>query len=271
MRDLRDTLKKIKDNDFIPSENTNVNEIVDEMLINIGDLDPSLRDELIYLTFAYWIMRNYLAPKKLKAMAFDLVGEEYLFYNIDFDDPETVFKRSFSVLVICLIVDSHRRNKLFNLEELSFIYEKVNHYFLKEKDNRGYVTKHGWAHTVAHTADALDELGCCQEFESDKLFNILENIKHKLIHCGEPLIDLEDERLATAVLSIINRGIISSEQLLDWLEQFKDKPTIEERIPSYYRDVNIKRFLKSLYFKTITVKDYEPFSNQLLKLINPKV
>jgi len=271
LRDLRDTLNKIRDNDFIPSENTNVDEIVDEMLINIGDLDPSLRDELIYLTFAYWIMRDYLAPKKLKAMAFDLVSGEYLFYNIEFVDSTSVFKRSFSALVICLIIESHRRNNLFIVEELSFIYEKVNHYLLKEKDIRGYVNEHGWAHSVAHTADVLDELGCCQEFGSIRLFNILENIKKKLFNCTEPLINLEDERLASAVLSIINRGVISSEQLLEWIEKFEEKPTIEDWISSYYRDVNIKRFFKSLYFKTITVKDYELFSNQLLKLINPKV
>jgi len=79
---------------------------------------------------------------------------------------------------------------------------RVLDYARDERDRRGYIDGKGWAHTVAHTADALDS--CAQHPLSTNAE------RFKVIHCiadlatlSNPIHFQEDDRLAFAASRII--------------------------------------------------------------------
>lgn len=251
MDNLKTILKEIKENNFMVPESLDVNELVLRMMNNIGDSDPELRDKLIYSTMSRWVMNNEISIENLKKMLKMSINDNHLFFRIGEKDTDSVFTRSFSILLIPLILIKHRESNFLSKEEIKEVYTKVVDYFIKEKDLRGYVMDKGWAHSVAHAADALDDLALCSEIEYRELVNILEIIKEKVCISSYVYINEEDERLVTAVMNILNRGLITDEEFCKWIRSFNKY----EKTGSYPEDDNIltntKSFLRSLYFRII--------------------
>jgi hypothetical protein len=167
------------------------------------------------------------------------------------DDQDSVFKRTFSVLIAALIIYEHRKEKFLSKEMLYEVKGKIIKYMLKERDVRGYVEVKGWAHSAAHTADALDELVQCSCFEKNDLIDILSVIKAKVCIGYYVYIDEESERMVTAVERLFNRKILSDFEIIDWLQTFVIKDSKESYINNYHLKVNIKGFLRSLYFRLL--------------------
>ncbi len=251
---LKLLLEQIKENEYKVPENNNLMELVSDMLCHIGDVDPILRDELIYQTFSKWIINETLDDVQLKYMAGILVDEQHLFFDIGDQNSDSVFTRSFSVLVMALIIYRHRNRKIFEHSELIGIYDSVMTYFDKEVDMRGYVHGKGWAHSVAHTADALDELALCKELGINELQAILEQIKKKLYNTIL-FINEEDERLAIAVGSILDRDMLSRDDLVTWLDTFITEDKTVNIVDGNVIYINVKNFIRSLYFRVLDRKD----------------
>jgi hypothetical protein len=92
---------------------------------------------------------------------------------------------------------------------------------LNETDVRGYVEVKGWAHSAAHTADALDELVQCLCFNKTDLIDILDSIKAKVRIGYYVYVDEESERMVTVVESSFNRKQLSSSEIIEWLQGFE--------------------------------------------------
>ena len=129
-----------------------------EMLKQIGSTDPVLRDELIYQTFCNLVMSDVLRDEQMTAMMTTCLDEEHLFLGIGEEEGDAVFTRSFSVLVVALLVHKDRQAPFLSRDLFERAMESVFRYLQKEKDIRGYVNGKGWAHSIAHGADALDEV-----------------------------------------------------------------------------------------------------------------
>ena len=71
-------------------------------------------------------------------------------------DSDSVFGRSFSLIVLATIIEQDRQQKLLTEAQFAQIHEFCLHYMAHEKDFRGYLgAKKGWAHSVAHLSDLL--------------------------------------------------------------------------------------------------------------------
>jgi hypothetical protein len=163
------------------------------------------------------------------------------------------------MLIVASVLNAHRRHPSLPDSELQVIKSKILRYLKGEKDLRGYVPVKGWAHAMAHAADALDELVRCDSFSLDDLLELLA-VMHRAISVSDTVyIYEEDERLVTAVLATWQREEISEKIIIRWLEGFDPAVAADLSMPeSNWRLVNNKNFLRSLYFRTKRMPLSEP-------------
>lgn len=254
---LKEKLMKVRENNYLLEKGESYYEIGLEMMDYIGALDPELRDKLIYTTFYHWIIEDKFNTEQLKRLLSISTSNSHLFSRLNEKHGDGVFKRTFSVLIVALIIYKHRSDKFLSKQELEEVRHKVIEYMIREEDLRGYVEGQGWAHASAHTADALDELIQCDCFSKNNVKEILDSIKAKVCIGYYVYIDEEDERMATVVESCIKGRILSDSEILSWIRNFRIEDSNNRNIEYYHLKANIKSFLRSLYFRMLNIEDTE--------------
>lgn len=221
---LKEELIRIRNNNWSIPSYINKYDLALRMLDNIGSTAPELRDSLIYNLLSNMIVEKVLSDAEVKYILELILSEKHLFYNIGKIEDDSVFNRAFSILLIECILRRNNENQgnLFTKTEIVRIYEEICRYLKLEKDVRGYIELKGWSHTAAHTADALVEIAICKDINELELINILEGIKEKVCINYYVYANLEEERLVTTVINIIERKLISQEKIIKWLKSFKN-------------------------------------------------
>ena len=249
--DLKRTLRAL---DGVPENYLSLSR---EMLAHLGSPDPELRDELIYRKLATWLFEGVFTPEESREVLATLQDDEHLFYKLGETGTDSVLCRSFSVLLIAPIVGRHREKAFLSAEEVAAVSRRVRMYLEGERDLRGYDPEKGWLHPVAHAADVLDELALCEEIGEAGLLALLESVQKAAFTGISVYAHGEDERLSHVVVNTAKRDILSEAQILAWLTSFKDKAPTLENFPmpeSYHSFINIKHFLRTLYFSLL--KDF---------------
>lgn len=270
---LKEKLQAIALKDFQLDQPEEYSALLPDMLHYIGSTDSTLRDDLIYSTFAAWIYRDKrLTPVQLHHLLHNLLSDQYMFYRIGEQDTDSVFQRSFSVLLLPLILDAHRTQPFLNPDEIHEVEKKLLRFLKEENDRRGFVLEKGWAHTAAHTADALDELAQCREIGAGELSEILQAVQAAVTTAAIVYTYGEEERLVTPVIAILRRSLISDNDLTAWVLSFAEPvlkaASVQQKI---MLRSNIKNFLQSLYFRLLweeTGKDLLDPVNQTLRKIS---
>lgn len=57
-----------------------------------------------------------------------------------------------------LILGADNHHPFLSEKEFKFVKNRAYDYVEKENDVRGYIAGKGWAHSLAHAADTLDEI-----------------------------------------------------------------------------------------------------------------
>ncbi|MEK4513236.1 DUF2785 domain-containing protein [Paenibacillus sp. FSL K6-2524] len=153
------------------------------------------------------------------------------------------------MLVIPLLIMKHRESPFLSKEQIQQIKEKVFHSLQEERDYRGYDEEKGWAHAIAHAADALDDLAQCSELDKNDLITILDLVYEKMTITDRIYSDGEDERMVRPIISVLNRKMLSQTYVEQWIQSFGDVEKSSEFLPAFKQKNNIKNFLKSLYFR----------------------
>lgn len=219
-----------------------------DMLSHLGTPDPELRDDLIYTTFIKWARQGRFSPDQFRTLLATALDNDHLFFGLGERDTDSVFMRAFSLLVIVLPLYYHRRTPFLSATEVRAAHRKVIDYLGQEQDLRGYVEGKGWAHATAHAADVLDELAECAEIDRQGLLDILDAIRAKMTTPDAIFVHEEDERMAYATLSLLQRQLLAEAEIADWIKRFAPiEKTGDGR--DRYRLVNVKTYLRSLYFQ----------------------
>lgn len=261
---LKDELRKIKANQYKVPVNLNVFDLAIEMMDHIGDVDPELRDNLIYSTLLNWATQDVFDTQQMRELLKISLDDNHLFWRIGEIGTDSVFTRSFSMLVIPLVMDMDRKNSFLSQEEVRMIKDKLLSYIKLEKDTRGYVENKGWAHAIAHTADAFEDLSQSTYMDSTYLIEILHAI-HKIISVNHYLyINGEDERMVTAAVSILNRDNIEDMDINYWIHSFSETRKTGRHPEDDILYKNIKCFLRSLYFRIVEIKQLRRFTDTIV-------
>jgi Protein of unknown function (DUF2785) len=248
--DLKEKLRGIVQQNYEVTR-AEAQHLLPNMLHHLGNPDPELRDRFIYATLATWITQDTFNTDELKTLLQNVLNDKHLFYCIGEENTDSVFTRSFSVLLIPPLLGTHREKSFLSHEEVQNIWQKLKDYLLNEQDLRGYVRGKGWVHAVAHAADALDELALCSETTKETLTGILELTASVASTEKSVYTHGEDERLSFAVVNILKRSELTLEEKVGWLESFTSQVQQAGPMPDpegYQKFINIKHFLRTLYF-----------------------
>jgi hypothetical protein len=249
--ELKEKLQAFARTDFKPAENVDITVLLSDMLQFIGSTDSVLRDDLIYSAFANWILEyRLISPEMLSDLTMKVITNDHIFYRIGEVGTDSVFRRSFSMLLLPLILIYHRSQPFLSKEEIYRIKDALLRYEKEEKDRRGFVDVKGWAHSAAHYADALDDLARCSEMGTSDLREILHTLTSLLCRQDETYCWGEDDRFATVILAILGSQLLSHEELEEWIHNLAETSLAVTVHPQkMILRSNIKNFLQSLYFR----------------------
>jgi hypothetical protein len=226
--------------------------IVHSMIEHIGSTDGELRDQLIYTSFFRLIIEeNELEPELLKELLHTCLND-LLFKEIGENGTDTVFTRAFTTLLVALILYRDNEDDFLSQSTVYLIKDKLIQYINLEKDVRGYVGDKGWAHSIAHVADAFDELVKNNKISTDTYLEILEPLWNKVFISDSVYVHNEDERLVLPIIEMLEKGLEQQEivnllqRLPDDLKRKKDQLDNEKY---WFLVFNSKTFLKSFYLE----------------------
>lgn len=224
--------------------------LLDAMMRFIGSVDPELRDGLIYPAFANWIESGLLAEDTLRCLFLQAVDDEHLYQGLGEAEADSVFTRTFSLLLLPLILAQHREKPFLTTAEVHQVKARVFAYLPQEKDLRGYVPGNGWAHAAAHAADVLDDLALCEELGYEDLHTILRLAAATLAEPRFVYTHDEPERMSIAVFAVLSRQVLSRNEVKEWLDGLAAVINqYEAMLDRFYCRLNLKAFSTSLYFR----------------------
>ena len=134
--------------------------------------------------------------------------------------------------------------------EIEQAFQALLLYIRQETVGEGYGETYGWAHTLAHAADALNELILLTELTNNQRLQLVNEIINKMAFPYYVLSHEEDERMTIAVHSALRKGLapdmigsMVKEKALDVIALWPDVKEANLRMRS-----NFKQFIRSMYF-----------------------
>lgn len=259
---LKELLRTIKNNNYEVPKSYKPFGLALEMMNCLGDTDGELRDKLAFSVLQNWIVNDILTTEEIHKILNISLDEKHLLFGLGRTD-DTLFLRTFSVLIVAEAVYKHRSKNYLSKNEISSILDKVIKFYDEDKDVRSYIQGKGWADGVSHGADALDELARCEEIGYKDLKRILDSIQKKINIGYYGYIHEEDERIVTAVSAVLDRKLIPESEMIEWIKSFEKIIKIGQYPYDLVIHVNAKNFLRSLYFRLIGNSDYDKIINEI--------
>ncbi len=224
-------------------------DLTSELTTMLGDTDPHRRDAIAFDVLATWVSEGVYD---------DLLGglgdgmTAGLQVGLGDRDTDTVFRRSFSALILaqCLARD----NRLHALPDDTVLRwgDRLAGWLVRERDLRGYVPGKGWAHAVAHGADALGALAGSRAVGRLELTVLLDVVADRVLTDTEQrLLHGEDDRLAAATLEILRRDLVGLEVVEPWVARLAlaARPGPGLVGDPYATTGNVQAFLRALYLQ----------------------
>jgi Protein of unknown function (DUF2785) len=243
-------------NDYRVPSGTSLEKLTEILFSYLGSPDPELRDGIAYIIYANWLKREMYSNEELKSHVDRLLSN--LDKGIGETESDTVFLRSFSVLVLAEIVHNDNKKGVRDKDHIKRIISTGLWYLEAEQDPRGYIPVKGWAHALAHTADLLLVLARNRNIDEADLLKMLFAISTKIVQSTNHVyIHGEDERLASAVQEIFRREVLPLDKVEDWTKSFiepngqgwKGAYVEEERNRAFQ---NTRNLLRSIYLALVT-------------------
>jgi hypothetical protein len=185
-------------------------------------------------------------------------------------EDDTVFRRSFSALILTECID---RSTVAGLAGQAVVLrwgDRIMGWLSRERDLRGFVPGKGWAHALAHGADALGALARSPHLGRLELTVILDVIADRLLTpTDEFFVCGEDDRLAFATMHVLRRNILGLDVLEPWVARLAagaqgsgDADTNPFRVAG-----NVQSYLRSLHLQLALGADHPEVRTDLLLVL----
>jgi hypothetical protein len=220
-----------------------INDLIPVMLQYIGDPNPVLRDRLVYGLGSSWIAEGLVSSEVMTHLLEKVITHAYLFHK-------EKYTRSFSTLWIAALLYRHRHEPFLSVAMVQRVYAALLRYIQQESNGEGYDEARGWIHTLAHAADALDELIVLPEVTVNQRLQLVKEIVNKMAFPFRSLAYEEDERMAVAVHSSLQAGV-DPKELAGFVWKKAEQVLAlwpESTTANLLTRSNFKQFIRSLYF-----------------------
>ncbi len=245
---IKEELRNIAKNDFELPEGITEFDAIQKVVRVLSSPDGELRDDLGCTILSKWLLKKkILSNEQLIELLEQATSQDMLFFQLGESDTDSVFLRTFSSLLIALILIRDNEDHFLSRETFLFHMKRLITYCQLEKDYRSYVEGKGWAHGPAHIADALDECVRSRYTEYEECVDLWTGLL-SMLRCAPNTFDWEeDERIATAVIAMIELEKVSISTLCDWLEEIE--APVEYDIREEVKRMNFKMFIRCLYMR----------------------
>ncbi|HEX4190213.1 MAG TPA: DUF2785 domain-containing protein [Marmoricola sp.] len=254
----------------VPTDRSLV-EMTEDLTRMLGDPDPDVRDGIAFPTLATWIDEGVYDDL--------LVGlGDGLCHGLDIGlgrpEDDSVFRRSFSALALTECIDRSTTTGLAGPEVVLRWGDRVMSWLAREQDLRGFVPGKGWAHALAHGADALGALARSPYIGRLELTVILDVIGDRLLTPTEVFfVAGEDDRLAYATMHLLHRDVLGLEVVEPWVARIAagarpsgDAHDYPERHP-YRVAGNVQGYLRSLQLQLALGAEHPACRTDLLLVL----
>ncbi len=227
-----------------------LDELTAELTTLLGSVDPDERDRTAYPTLATWIDRG-VYDDLLAGLGDGMAAG--LSVGLGERGTDTVFRRSFSALILaeCIERDSHLR--LLPTGKVLEWGDRITTWYLREQDLRGFVPGKGWAHALAHGADAIGRLARSPHLSGPELTVLLDVIADRvLLHGDTLLVSGEPDRMALATMEVLRRDLLPLTVVEPWVARLagaaRQHAADTDRDP-FLDSGNAEAFLRALYLQ----------------------
>jgi hypothetical protein len=201
----------------VPSDRP-LDDLTAELTTMLGSTEPDVRDGTAYPALATWISRG-VYDDLLAGLGDGMVAG--LAIGLGEQDTDTVFRRSFSALILAGCLERTNVHHLLPGAKVLDWGDRIAVWFLSEADTRGFVPDKGWAHAIAHGADTIGALGESPHLAGAEHAVLLDVLAERLVQqpADVPLAAGEPDRIAAAVMRILRRNTLSAEVLEPWVHR----------------------------------------------------
>jgi len=220
-----------------------------ELTTMLGSTDPVERDEIAYPILAAWIGEG-VYDDLLAGLGDGMAAG--LTQGLGESGTDSVFRRSFSALVLAECVARDNERALLPSAQLLDWGDRVSGWLVRERDVRGFVPGKGWAHAVAHGGDAIGTLAESSHFRLPELTVLLDVIADRVLLPTTPLLTSgEPDRLAAATMAVFRRRLVPLRIIEPWLARVTAAATTTTEVGEdpYVTTGNPEAFLRALHLQ----------------------
>jgi hypothetical protein len=262
-------LRTIVEHDGAVPEGYSVQGLTPELLELLGSADMVGREASLDVLIG-WIYRGpavYFSAVELQSIGRQMAHN--LTIGIGEQGTDSVFGRAFSALILAEVISADNRQLFLDEAQVHAWLDQGLVYLKSERDRRGWVSGKGWAHGIAHASDLLSVLSRSRYTGEVELERILATISGKVGETADQAyIYEEDERLVSAVMSVLLRDVLDITFLTTWLDRLAHPPgqvawhkvlglaTTDEALA--FARFNTVTFLRSLYFQLLLGNNPHP-------------
>jgi hypothetical protein len=162
----------------------------------------------------------------------------------------TVQARSFGALLLALVVNRDTRTGRADDESTQRWLGAACRWYPAEQDTRGWDRELGWLHAVAHGADALGELAASPRTGRDGQAVLLDALVSRAVEpTDQHWLQDEDDRVALAVMAVLLRDGLDSEQVRAAIERLSTGWTEASAAPVPAVADNCVRLARTLHLQ----------------------
>jgi len=243
--------RQIKNNDLQPPAGYPIDELIAELEHMLVSPDTRLRDELGFEILGEWVQTG-LCDHDLAGMGDRMAAE--LLRGIGEVGTDSIFGRSFAALMLGLVVERDNAIRVLQPMDVFRWLGGFTMWWELEGDLRGPVDQaRGWAHAIAHGADAIASLARSRHIGTDQARSLLGSIVVRLRTTdGWALLASEDDRLGYATMSLLHRGDLTAADLADVLQPVRALARQHLRVDrdaAAFTWLNTQNWLRALYLQ----------------------
>jgi hypothetical protein len=152
------------------------------------------------------------------------------------------------MLVVALVLERDREAPFLGEGRIRQAFDRICDAYRNERDLVGYYPDKGWAHTVAHTADAFAIIVRSGALGDDGAGQVLDLVRDKFLQPLQRFVEGEDERTARVIESILGARPSMRGRVMEWAASLARSPMPEDMPARSIVKGNVRDLLRSIYF-----------------------
>lgn len=242
-------------------------EMTAELTRMLGDPDPAVRDGLAFPLIGTWISEG-VYDDLMTGLGDGICAG--LDAGLGQTESDSIFRRSYSALVLAECIDRDNLMRLVPQRAMLTWGDRLAAWLVREQDLRGFVPGKGWAHAVAHGADALAALARSSHLGRMELTVLLDVIADRLVAPTETFFVCgETDRLALTTMQILQRNLVPLTVLEPWVARIAAaaKPQGDVDHNPFLVAGNAQSFLRSLHLQLALGQEQPDVRSDLLLVL----